>query len=57
MKTMLLKNGRIIGGTGRKVFYGHILISGGRIRSVIEDDTLPEADFIMDGKIPVLIRC
>jgi len=53
MKTVLLKNGRIIDGTGGKVFVGHVLIHGDRIKSVMDNDNFPEADTVIDvaGKV------
>ncbi len=54
MKTLLLKNGRIIDGTGEKAFTGHVLISEDRIKSVLVDtDNLPDADSVIDaaGKV------
>ncbi|MCD6584842.1 MAG: amidohydrolase family protein [Desulfobacteraceae bacterium] len=53
MKTLLLKNGSIIDGTGKKAFAGHVLIHGDRITSVMENDHLPEADTVIDaaGKV------
>ncbi len=53
MKTVLLKNGSIIDGTGKKAFQGHVLIHGDRIKSVIDNDNSPEADLVIDvvGKV------
>jgi N-acyl-D-amino-acid deacylase len=42
MKTLLLKNGTIIDGSGKKAFKGHVLIHGDRIQSVINNGNLPE---------------
>ncbi len=53
MKTLLLKNGSIVDGTGKKAFTGHVLIHEDRIRSVMENGNLPEADTVIDaaGKV------
>ncbi|MEZ4550553.1 MAG: amidohydrolase family protein, partial [Desulfobacterales bacterium] len=53
MNKLLLKNGWIIDGTGKKSFSGHVLISRDRIESVLETQELPEADMVIDvtGKI------
>ena len=53
MNKLLLKNGWIIDGTGKKSFSGHVLISRDRIESILETQELPEADMVIDvtGKI------
>ncbi len=53
MKTLLLKNGQIIDGTGKKAFSGHVLLHGTQIESVLENGHIPEADEVIDatGKV------
>jgi N-acyl-D-amino-acid deacylase len=53
MKTLLIKNGKIIDGTGKKAFTGHVLIHGDQIKSVMDSDDLAEADTVIDaaGKV------
>lgn len=54
MKTLLLKNGTIIDGSGRKAFKGHVLIHGDRIKAVKANDGFPEADTEIDARGKVI---
>jgi N-acyl-D-amino-acid deacylase len=50
MKTTLIQSGKIIDGTGRKAFEGHILLEGGMIRDVIhKEEKPPGADEFIDA--------
>jgi N-acyl-D-amino-acid deacylase len=50
MKTTLIQSGKIIDGTGRKAFEGHILLEGGIIRDVIHNEKKPPgADEFIDA--------
>ena len=50
MGTTLLRNGKVIDGTGTPAFEGHILIEGDRIKDVLTGTTvLPQADTIIDA--------
>jgi N-acyl-D-amino-acid deacylase len=50
MGTVLLKNGRIVDGTGKKAFGGHVLIEDGIIGGVIEKYSgEPQADKVIDA--------
>ncbi len=53
MKSLLLKNGKIIDGTGKKAFTGHVLIHGNQIKSVTNNNNLHRADTVIDvtGKV------
>ena len=50
MGLLLLKNGRIVDGTGSAAFNGHVLIDGDQIKAVFKHgEALPEADMSMDA--------
>lgn len=50
MKTILIRSGRIIDGTGKAAFKGHVLMEGASIRDVFtEKSNLPEADEVIDA--------
>lgn len=50
MGTILLKNGRVIDGTGQPSFEGHVLVNGDRIGAVLHaDEDLPKADNVIDA--------
>lgn len=51
MKTLMLKNGTVIDGSGKQAFKGHVFIHGDRIKSVIKNENLPEADLVADDVI------
>lgn len=51
MKTLLLKNGTVIDGSGKPAFKGHVLIHGDRIKSVVKNENLPESDLVADTVI------
>ncbi len=51
MKTLLLKNGTIIDGSGKQAFDGHVLIDGDRIKSVIKNEDLSESDLVANTVI------
>jgi len=48
--TILLRDGRVIDGTGRPAFKGHVLIDGDRIQEVLpEGQELPPSDTVIDA--------
>ncbi|NOY69431.1 MAG: amidohydrolase family protein [Deltaproteobacteria bacterium] len=50
MTGLLIKNGLVADGTGKKVFAGHVLVNKGRIEEVIEKgQSLPVADSVIDA--------
>ena len=49
MQTILLKNGTIVDGTGKKAFSGHVLIQNDRIAAVLPAGHPPEADTVIDA--------
>ncbi len=50
MATILLQDGRVVDGTGRPAFLGHVLIEGGRIKAVIaEGEPPPPSDTVIDA--------
>ncbi len=50
MKTILIRSGSIIDGTGKGAYTGHVLIEGSSVREVIESGTEPpEADEVIDA--------
>ena len=49
MERTLLRGGRIINGTGKRAFNGHVLIEGSNIKAVLdEQEALPTADRVID---------
>jgi N-acyl-D-amino-acid deacylase len=51
MGTTLLRGGRIVDGTGKVSFNGHLLIDGDVIRAVLKDgEELPISDRVIDAK-------
>ncbi|RJP76767.1 MAG: hypothetical protein C4522_17015 [Desulfobacteraceae bacterium] len=53
MKTLLIQNGNIIDGTGKKAFAGHVFIQGEQIKEILTNGNMPEADMVIDasGKV------
>jgi len=50
MKTLLIKNGTVVDGTGSPAFAGHVLIHDDRIKSLFyKGETLPPADMVIDA--------
>ena len=49
MNSILIKNGNIIDGTGKKGIPGHVLIQDDTIRSILQSKDLPEADIVIDA--------
>jgi N-acyl-D-amino-acid deacylase len=50
MATILIKNGRIVDGSGSKAFDGSLLINGDRIELVLrKGEALPQADTSIDA--------
>jgi N-acyl-D-amino-acid deacylase len=50
MGRILLRAGKVIDGTGKANFIGHILIEGDRIKAVLKDgEALPSADSVIDA--------
>jgi N-acyl-D-amino-acid deacylase len=49
MSTVLLRNGKIIDGSGTQRFDGHVLIEDDRIKAILkQNDPLPQADISID---------
>jgi len=50
MRTILIKSGRIVDGTGKGAYTGHVLVEGSSVREIIESGTEPpEADEVIDA--------
>lgn len=50
MKTVLLKSGTIVDGSGRPAFNGHLLIKDDKIDAIFnENDPFPDADTVIDA--------
>ncbi len=51
MGTILIKSGKVIDGTGKTAFDGHLFLKDDKIESVFQtDDALPESDAVIDAK-------
>lgn len=49
MTSTLIRNGRVIDGSGEQAFHGHVLIEDGRIAGILRGDELPEVDTEVDA--------
>ena len=55
MGSLLLKNGRVVDGTGGPSFNGHVRLDGGSIDAVLkQDEGLPPSDVVLDVKGSVI---
>jgi len=51
MRSILLKSGNIVDGSGEKAYNGHLFIRDDKIESILQkEDALPDADMVIDAE-------